>query len=411
MSKPLLPSPKLATGSRTDRSRLWYRFYAMFSEDFAAQAIEHAQLAPRSVVLDSWLGAGTTATVAATAGHKAVGADINPVMIAVSAGRTLSRQQAAKGLRAMAQRIPPRPERCEAGDPLTRWFTIGAASSLRALQRHIEESCPSRSLERERGFALTALFDAARELAASAVSKNPTWIKFLAGSERIKASHTVICDLWQSKMSTRVELCLPKPVKFKPRLSTGNSASLAIGNRTVDFVLTSPPYCTRIDYVVMTAIELAVLGFSHTSYAALRDKTMGTSTIRASIPRVEWEWGKTCVRTLEEIRQHPSKASNTYYFKNFVQYFSDLHLSFLEINRCLRRGGQAVFVVQDSLYKGIRIDLARVCTEMASGLNWEVQSTAKYASPRSMRRVNTRSRRYHSELDSSETVIWFRKPH
>src|SRR5207247_7810722 len=39
-----------------------------------------------------------------------------------------------------------------------------------------------------------------------------------------------------------------------------DTSTMALEDESVDLALTSPPYCTRIDYTAATRIELAVLG-------------------------------------------------------------------------------------------------------------------------------------------------------
>lgn len=44
-----------------------------------------------------------------------------------------------------------------------------------------------------------------------------------------------------------------------PTLKTGTSTDLPVKSETIDLILSSPPYCTRIDYAIATLPELAIL--------------------------------------------------------------------------------------------------------------------------------------------------------
>lgn len=402
----IFPSPKLSTGRGAKPH--WYRFYAMFCEEFAKYIFERAQLPHGAVVLDSWLGAGTTTAIAAQSGYRAIGVDINPVMVAISLGRTISQRDAIEAANSI-QNKSPGPTKRSVDDPLTKWFTPGAAAAIRTWQTRIDDVFSERGFTAASGFAYSALFHTARVFAQSASSKNPTWTKAPALQDRCRFTAREFGVALRSNLQGRVSLCSPRRNDFQPRIEVGDATQCPLPASSVDFALTSPPYCTRIDYAVTTAIELALLGISDSSLAALRDRTMGTSTIRPVRPSPLEEWGPTCNAFLDIVRCHRSKSSRSYYLKTFVQYFADLHLAMAELDRCLRSAGQCVMVVQDSLYKGIRIDLARVAIEMAQGLKWQLTERVDFPTARSMRRVNTRSRRYHRDLDSSETVIWFHK--
>src|SRR5947209_842626 len=92
-----IPSPKLSP-PRTDADRRWYRFYAMFSDAFARRVILDSAVPSGAVVLDPWLGVGTTTAAAANLGYRGVGVDINPAMVAVSSGRCTSREAADEAI-------------------------------------------------------------------------------------------------------------------------------------------------------------------------------------------------------------------------------------------------------------------------------------------------------------------------
>ena len=112
---------------------------------------------------------------------------------------------------------------------------------------------------------------------------------------------------------------------------------------------------------------------------------------------------------LDSVESHQSKASKSYYLKTFLQYFSDLHKSLTEINRVLKRSGRVVIVVQDSYYKEIHVDLALVVTEMGELANWQLIDRLDFAAPKTMRSVNTKSRKYNSKIEGVESVLCFQK--
>jgi SAM-dependent methyltransferase len=383
----------------------------MFSEEFAKNVITESGIGPDAMVLDPWLGAGTSTAVAAFAGCRSAGLDVNPVMVAVSRGRTLDQASAKKCVRAVRAKVAHMAKRLATPeDPLLEWFRPQAANALRRWE------CAARSVysgahsPEELGFFLTCLFEAASELAAPYRSRNPTWVKKPDAKSRLNATPARIWELVLAAANRRIGRCPPTPARHRPSIQLGTSIGLSLPDDFADLVLTSPPYCTRIDYAISTAVEAAVLGLDPPAAEALRNGTMGTSTIRGGTLGVKSEWGRTCQALLATVADHPSKASRSYYYKNFLQYFDDLGRSVVEIDRCVRPGGQIVIVVQDSVYKGERVDLATIVAEMARPLGWQEVSRAGFPVPNNMRRVNTRSRLYLPDVASIETVLWFLKP-
>ncbi len=183
----------------------------------------------------------------------------------------------------------------------------------------------------------------------------------------------------------------------------GSSKELRCLPQSIDFVLTSPPYCTRIDYAITTQIEMAVLGGTEDALRELRDRSMGTSTIRKTATLgFAKKFGPSCTNFLELVGSHPAKASANYYLKTFLQYFDDLFESLARIDLALKAGGRAVFVVQDSAYKGIRVDLALVVIEMATLLGWNIIERLDFPTTHNMRNINTKSRSYNAEWPASK---------
>ena len=51
---------------------------------------------------------------------------------------------------------------------------------------------------------------------------------------------------------------------------------MPIKEQSVSHILSSPPYCTRIDYAVATALELGLLGYTRTEFNSLRLSLLGS---------------------------------------------------------------------------------------------------------------------------------------
>jgi hypothetical protein len=195
----------------------------------------------------------------------------------------------------------------------------------------------------------------------------------------------------------------------KPRVELAAAESLPLGNGSVDLILASPPYCTRIDYAVATKPELAVLGYGGERLRDLRRTLTGTLTVNGQVPSPSKDWGPTCLQFLRTLRNHPSKASETYYLRTHLQYFSSIARSISEIGRVMRAGGRCVLVVQDSYYKNIRNDLASIFQEIAqlNGLNLDHRQDFELS--RTMARINPRTRKYRRQHTAVESVLCFSK--
>ncbi len=134
---------------------------------------------------------------------------------------------------------------------------------------------------------------------------------------------------------------------------------------------------------------------------------IGTATISSGKPKVNEEWGSSCTRFLEKVRRHKSHASESYYWKNHVQYFDGLYASLRESRRVLRPSGQCVLVAQDSYYKEVRNDLPASVTEMAKSLGLSLKRRYDYQVDHTFAGMHPHRKTYRTHSHAVESVLWF----
>lgn len=427
-----IQNPKLNNGVHIDRTS-WYPYYPGFSYGFAHKLITSAQLSPTSVVFDPWNGSGTTTDAAFALGFNAIGIDLNPVMAIVARARILMDQDRSL-IRSITERIRSNPDYsycqstvCE-NEPLTAWFTPPSAAYIRNLESRIQalagNSKPTRlashnkvnSLSSVSAFYYVVLFKTLRRLLKRFIATNPTWIKKPIGARyRLRTQARHLFDIFLEELGAMVSTLDEYGNKGDDRgnvidIRIGASDALELDDDSVDMILTSPPYCTRIDYAVATMPELALLGYlDDKSFRELRDQLIGSSTI-APIPlKTSQDWGPTCNEFLARITQHKSKSSGCYYLKNHIQYFNSIFNSIGELSRILVPEGLCVIVVQDSHYKEIHNDLARVITEMGINFGIGLERREDFPISRTMAEINPRIRRYRTKASAVESVLCFSK--
>ena len=146
-----------------------------------------------------------------------------------------------------------------------------------------------------------------------------------------------------------------------PRLELASSLTLPLKNSSVDCIVTSPPYCTRIDYATMTLPELVWLKMGVNDINQLRRNIIGTTTVEKKLQEITLTPKAKVI--LESVQAHDSKASATYYYKNLKSYFMKMELSFLELARVLKKTGSLHIVLQDSRYKDLDLKISEIFTE------------------------------------------------
>lgn len=431
-TEPVIRNPKRDTSSQSGKAA-WYDFYASYSPGFVEDVLHHWSLPCHSVILDPWNGSGTTTQVAVEQGYRTVGFDINPVMVVVAKARQLE-ASVKQSLESLGGKIITKARQYRKyplilPEPLELWLFPEAARAFRSLERSIQDLLiddyagyiPAYqrngvSFSSLCAFYYLALFRTVRQVLGCFRASNPTWTKKPVSLEqRVNLSAEEIFTAFKQHILTMkqqlgVEQSPGVDAQITCRLDIASSEAIPLETGEIGAVITSPPYCTRIDYVVSTRLELAIMGYSdECEIAHLRSSSMGTPTITGADIEVESCWGPTCVKLLDNIYKHPSKASRSYYFKTYVQYFRSLYNSLQEIDRTLKPSGRCALVVQDSHYKNLHVDLPRILLEMAISLCWEEEMRVAFPTRCSMAGIHSGARKYRNHSRSLESAILLNK--
>jgi hypothetical protein len=195
----------------------------------------------------------------------------------------------------------------------------------------------------------------------------------------------------------------------KSVLITGSALGIPVADASVNVILTSPPYLTRIDYAVAYSRELAIIGIDISKDRVLRSSLMGTTLIRPDAMKSEQKYGSRATELVERVAAHPSKASNGYYLKQARQYLDDLGKSLDELTRVSASGAVLILVVQDSYYKDVPVPLAEICIEEATARGWRSEASPQhYEVKRTLTQLNTAARAY-VKGQVAETVVTLRR--
>ena len=398
----------------------WYNYYAGYSHTFTQGIIESVRLNNDAVLLDPWNGTGTSTLMAALSGVSSIGVDLNPVMkVIASAKQTFHRD--ADEIRNSVKSITSRCNVTVAdNDHLLVWFDFKTVQAIRKIEfaiigknkfENIFEK--ANSLTNSQCLMYTALFNCVRSYLTDFIPSNPTWVKKPKNRGVISISWRDLKRHFIHQINEMLDgLCDNEsagPMRLA-EIKIGTSTNLPLEEQSVDFVLTSPPYCTRIDYGIATLPELSILSVGgETEIDHIRRGLMGTTTVPEVIDNSVNDLTDKCLSFLSAVKNHPSKASETYYFKNLAQYFLSLNKSIFEINRVLKPNSFFVCVVQDSYYKDVHCNLPAIITEMVQRFGIELRDCIEFESKRNMANLNVNSKKYRSKSLAYESVLVFKK--
>lgn len=412
----------------------FFPYYAGYPELFARELLQSAELPHGAIVLDPWNGSGTTTYTATSLGLNSIGIDLNPVMIIVARARLLPPSE-ADHLRPLAATILSHahsaPPTLHPDDALLGWFDPATAKFIRGIEQNIRRSLVGSMtkspdgvhLDRISGTAATlyvALFAACRRLVAPFRSSNPTWLRApKADDTRIAVPKAVIARNFGNNVRGMTAALVEKREadlrlanvahSGDCKISLSDTVSMDLAAESVDLVLTSPPYCTRIDYTAATRIELAVLApLLKTAERALGRQMIGSTQVPENDIEVDESWGETCLNFLTALKAHPSKASDGYYYRTHLDYFDKMSRSMERLVASLKPGGRAILVVQDSYYKDIHNDLPKIITEIGANQGLTLRQSKAFHL-RSMSDINPARKTYQRPSGATESVLCFHK--
>ena len=412
-------SPKRANGKEIQTC--WYDYYAGYSYSFVRDFLSSLKLDENAIVLDPWNGSGATTYTALIEGYQSIGVDLNPVMKIISTGKLANHNQINSAKRLCGYlRNKSRKKYISSNDYLLLWFHEDTANYIRYIDSYlykhskIDFNFKIENINIIQSIIYLALFNIIRKYLSKFIPSNPTWIKSkIDQKEKIYISEIKIKKLLLSFLEEKS--LLAKSIKYpldlnKAKIIHATATQLPINNDSIDAIITSPPYCTRIDYGVATLPELAVIiGYDPTRIDSIRRSLTGRTTIDKNLLLSPLNIGEVGLTFLKSVKTHHSVASAGYYYKNYYQYFSDVSCTIKEINRVLKNEGFFGCVVQDSFYKEVYCNLSQIIIDMAEINGLKLINRQDFCSKNNMANINKRSKKYRKQTIATESVLLFKK--
>jgi tRNA G10 N-methylase Trm11 len=240
---------------------------------------------------------------------------------------------------------------------------------------------------------------------------NPTWL--VIDESTPSTRNDIVFALFRQKIESMQHDLSRYAGKFNKTANfwvmIGDSRDMSLKHDVIDVVVTSPPYCTRIDYVVSTKPELLLLDHSEGEIDNLRRGNIGAPVIVNKDLGNQPVWGELCNAFLQGVANHASKASRSYYLPIYQQYFYDAERSLREIRRTLKKGGRAAIVVQSSYYKELELPLGDIYVQIASNLDLYAEIGRREVVRQHMAHINTKSSEYVKNKVYYEDVVYVEK--
>ena len=220
-----------------------------------------------------------------------------------------------------------------------------------------------------------------RPFSSTTKSKNPTWLKY-GGMSSGKDLREIIGDsltrfdeyyrhhYWAYHIKKRGE-CI---------ITDRNATELHLPQK-VDFILTSPPYCNRLDSIVHYGPEnyfLSALG-----HTIPEEGLISTTKVR-DYNRLAQDFdylttkSKCAGRLLTKIKESPIADDPGYYLKYYTRYFASLFQVIDKVLSNLSTTGKMYIVTQDNTHRGELIEIDKVLKELLGANGWQSRVIKKW---------------------------------
>lgn len=311
-----------------------------------------------SIVLDPMLGSGTTLKVAGMVGCRGIGFDVDPMALLISRVwntpvETSNVDNLAANIIKQSQEsvVLPALDWIDADSETTEfvrfWFAKEQADDLRKLSVLIyplngpESDVLRVALSRliitkQRGASL------GRDISHSRPHKVAEVNDFQVLPE-FERSVRQVCRILNTNPGTGLA-----------SVREGNAKRMdSIADQSIDYIMTSPPYFTAVDYFRGHRLALVWLGYSLPALRLLRDSSIGLDRIPDKA--LDDALIKELHREVKHIADLKPKVRSV-----LIRYSMDLFEISQEFFRVLKAGGRMTIVLADSYSSGLLISNTRI---------------------------------------------------
>jgi DNA modification methylase len=379
----------------------WYRFVLSFPPHLVRDYLHNFRLAENDLVLDPFCGTGTTLVEAKLNQIRTVGIEANPFPHFASTVK-VAWDIAPESLWAFAEEVADRSYQSLNSEGIDdRALTVDAQVKLRKLPPPAEQALIANSispLPLHKSLVLLEHLNALRTSPAykygllalgNSLVTHIGNLKFgpEVGVGKIKADIPVVAA-WKFEMQkifADLQIVQERPhVEATVHLGDARDLAQMLLPRSIDAVITSPPYPNEKDYTRTTRLESVILGFftdmsqlrSHKK-RLLRSNTRGVYKVDDDD---QWIADNRRIQALaDSIEQRRIALGKTSGFEKLYArvtrlYFGGMARHLAELTAVLKPGAQLAYVVGDQAsYLQVLIKTGELLAEIATELGYEVQ--------------------------------------
>lgn len=346
----------------------WFYFPHSFSPQLVEFLLEEWDIKPNDIVLDPFVGAGTTLCTARARGIESIGADISPLAVFVTKAKTTTYQPhslrtSLKTLKCSFQNEDFSTLDTQRSERLKKAFNDDEYQTLFGLRQLLQKLT-----EPDKHLLTLALLKVQQHI--SRAVPDGGWFRWI---ERPTQAHK-IWGLFEDVSLSMIEEVQSLPVLHTNATVVKHDAralhtipDLNRGKKC-KAVITSPPYPNRHDYSRIFQIELLTLGLDEQDIFQLRYNSL-RSNVEARSPAKPLPVSEPPQRLKAVLSQLPNDADPRIH-PMLSGYFEDMHVVLHSLREVLERGGHVALIIGNVRHAGVMVPVDEILVELAENLGY-----------------------------------------
>lgn len=326
---------------------------------------------PSDIVLDPFGGCGTTLVEAKLNARNSIGLDINKVAVLISKAKTrkIDAQFLAERNKLLLEKIVNKADREDyykfANPRLQYWFKPKQFNKLKTIYNSIQEEennkirlfydCCFSNILKSCSIWYSKSVKPMRDFNKKEVDPVKTFVKHL--------------DFMTKKNEEFTKSLKPRNGKrIFCKIKRGDARKISLPDKSVDLIITSPPYVTSYEYVDLHQLSTLWFGFTD-DIKKIKKNFVGTSTRKKTKKRIN---SRIAHVTLEKLNKKDKTLT-----RHVSNYYVDLAKCYKEMYRVLKPNRYLCLIIGNTEYKNVKISNAEISIELLKNLGFKVKKLIK----------------------------------
>jgi len=399
----------------------WFPFTQGYSEPLVDFLIEYfgAEENSNATILDPFVGSGTTILTSKKRGINTISFDISPLMIWVSKIKVSSLDiKNFKKVNDFLSKLKVEKKSLKTEDVFPEFLSKAFSSQIWEQVKLIKNEISNSKLsQQEKDLLVLGLVGILEDI--SQIRKHGSHYRYMLNPDsiglqklniKILNPESDILPIFKKQINKMIEdieitTKVSKKNNSQHQILLGDAKTFKLEKNSIDFVITSPPYLNRNNYIAQQKAELSLLSLvkNQVEYKKLVRSTFRSHTdsdldlnISEALPEVQ-----KIISAMELTDGNNSKIPQM-----IAGYFFDLEQNLVNLFNVMRRGGRAAFVVGNSRWGGVVVPVDHLLLLLAEKQGFKAEkifvTRMKGNSPQQMKQFG--------KIPVRESVVIFKKP-